>query len=184
MIKELQALIKTQPVLGSNIGIMSLRINPNGWNGHFTIERLYTTSHLLRTGLFWQLRTDIIIGYLHCIIDFISHQSLVKAFGGGQYWRTAKQSFDKTQCRYIIGQNQQTGSQRRRQDQPYRSPKGGPERSSQNNCQSRQTGTFPIKPRFNYVIADQFQHQNQGHSPEHHVPARINGESQCNRENS
>ena len=52
MIKELQALIKTQPVFGSDIGIMSLRINPNGWNGHFAIEHLYPTGHLLCTGLF------------------------------------------------------------------------------------------------------------------------------------
>jgi len=78
--------------------------------------------------------------------------------------------------------DQQTHRQGCRQHQAERAPQRRPERRGDDQRDRRQPGAGAVEPGFHEVVADQFQHHDQGQRPTDHRPAGVDRECQQQRE--
>ena len=173
---------QAQPVFGRGRFQVLLRGQAQCGDGHLVIETGHRCRAFLRRGPRRQPCVHQFMRQRDRVFHVVGQQALVQALGRPQHGRAAQQHLHELQRRNVAPQHQQADRERGGQDQPYRPPQRRPEGGRHDDGQRGQSRAAAIQPGLDQVVADQLQRHDQAQRHQQHLPARVHGKGQRQRE--
>jgi hypothetical protein len=115
------------------------------------------------------------------LTGIIGDQALIDAGCDIEHGRRAQQRLEEMKLGQVSTDHKQADGERRRQDEPDRTPERRPEGCRGDERQRGEAGAGPIEQRLHDVVADELQHQDEPDCQQHHVPAGIHREGEGDR---